>query len=193
MPRKSCAVASRKISDGIGMRRETEIPESLIPSSLPRRFSMTRGVSAYWRTCGCSVFTLPNAPLNLPAFTMKSPGSVRNVMYPSSIPTSPVWLPKVTKKSARAYGSTIACRPISDSLSWRLGWLSTVVVADEAERVADDGDVGVEDVAGLAPSARPPEPPQERREKRRFLRKGRGARPCDASLDLLSKEFPPKR
>ena len=104
-------------------------------------------------------------------------------MYPSSIPTSPDSLPKVTKKSARAYGSTIACRPISDSWSCEARLVVDLVVADEAEDVADHGDVRVEDVSGLSgrPSARPPKRPPNAKDKRRFLRKGRGAERLRAS------------
>ena len=123
------------------------MPESLIPSSLPRRFRTTSGVSAYCRTCGCSVFTFPNAALNLPAFARKSPGRVRNVMYPSSIPTS---LVRERHEEVRA-----GVR-VDDRLQADLGFLELearlvvdLVVADEAEEVADDGDVRVEDVARL--------------------------------------------
>src|SRR6185369_13535059 len=67
-------------------------------------------------TWTCSVLILPNCALNLPAFTIRSQGKCRNVMYPSS--TSTPELENDRKRSARAYGSTIAWNEISDSSSW---------------------------------------------------------------------------
>ena len=60
----------------------------------------------------------------------------------SSTPSSP----NARKKSARAYGSTIAWNETSDSGISSAGDGLTVVVAGGAEEVADHGDVGIEDL-----------------------------------------------
>ena len=80
---------------------------------------MTSGRSGHGSTCGCSALSLPNAVRILPAFTRSPPGTVGNVMKPSSrlAPSSP----NETKKSPRAYGSTTAWNDTSASLNWSDG------------------------------------------------------------------------
>ena len=82
-------------------------------SSPPTRLADTSGRSAHGRTCECNVFVLPNAAYCRPTFMSSPPGSAGKVRYPSSTATPSS--PNARKKSARAYGSTIACSDISDS------------------------------------------------------------------------------
>ena len=85
---------------------------------------MTSGVSTHGSTWLCIVLTLPNCAFILPTFSSTPPGSVGNVMKPSSI-SSPSG-DAARKKSARAYGSTIAWKLISASLRRSAGIGATV-------------------------------------------------------------------
>ena len=68
---------------------------------------MTRGRSVQGMMWLCIWLTLPKEARILPTFRRRSAGRDVKVMNPSSTPTSVG--ANTRKKSARAYGSTIAC------------------------------------------------------------------------------------
>ena len=75
----------------------------------------------------------PKATRILPTLARRPPGSDVNVTKPSS--TSTLVSEKERKKSARAYGSTIACKATSDSRRLALGRFSTEFFPETARKL----------------------------------------------------------
>ena len=195
VPRKSCAVASRKISDGIGTRRERASPavlDAVLAAEEVRHVQRRVGERAHMKVLGIELAESALEPAHLED---EIPGDREEREVSLLDPDAPLLAPE-RDEEVRARVR------IDDGLQadLRLPELEArlvvdFVVAGDSERVADHGDVRVEDVArlrGWTRSARPPGPRErEETEEKKFCEKEQGRGRATASI-FLQRNLPPK-